>query len=118
MVDDSAFMRSILKDLLLSNGFSKVYEAKDGAEAASLFTKLKPTLVTMDIVMPTVDGIGALEGILGVDPDAKVVMVTAVGQENMVREAMELGARGYITKPFKPSDVTSTVEKVLGAPQP
>lgn len=113
VVDDSAFMRNVLKDILTANGFSRVYEAKDGAEAVSLYAKLKPNLVTMDIVMPGTDGLEGLEGILNINPKAKVIMVTAVGQENIVREAMKLGAKDYIAKPFKPSVISSTVERVL-----
>lgn len=113
IVDDSAFMRNILKDILLANGFSCVYEAKDGLEALETFKKYKPDLITMDFIMPGLDGLQALKEILTIDKNAKIIMVTTMGQDRVVKEAMNIGAKDYVIKPFESSKIVKVVERVL-----
>ena len=114
LVDDTKFMRMMLANILKPKGYEIVAEAGDGLEAVELYKKHKPDLVTMDIVMPHMDGIEAVRNITSVDSAAKVIMVTAVGQESKVKEAIEAGARGYIVKPFRAPQVLEEVEKILG----
>ena len=113
IVDDAAFMRTVLKQILISNGFSQVYEAKDGTDAIEQYKKVKPDIVTMDIVMPGMDGIQATKAILQIDPRARIVMVTSVEQKHVVEEAIQLGAKGYVVKPFDASTVVEALNKVL-----
>ncbi|RLI75831.1 two-component system response regulator [Archaeoglobales archaeon] len=114
IVDDTAFMRKLLRNILFSGGFDIVGEAENGKQAVELYKQHKPDLVTMDIVMPEMNGIEALKQIKSIDPQAKVVMCTAVGQEQMVKAAIKLGAKGYIIKPFQAPKVIEEVKKVLG----
>lgn len=113
VVDDLLFTRKMLKDLLEENGYAYVLEAEDGATAIEAYGVSKPDLVLMDVVMPRVDGIDALKQIKQMDPQAKIIMVSAVGQESIIKEAMQLGAAGYIVKPFKPEEVVATIGRVL-----
>ncbi len=113
MVDDAAFMRMMLKDILLKGGFEIAGEATTGAEAVRLYQELKPDLVTMDITMPEVDGIAAVKEIKKIDPNAKVVMVSAMGQQAMVIEAIQAGASDFIVKPFQPDRVLEALKKAL-----
>jgi len=115
IVDDAAFMRTLLKNILFPKGYEIAGEAENGAIAVEKYKQLKPDLVTMDIVMPTMNGIEALKSIRTQDPSAKVIMCTAVGQENMVRTAIVSGARGYIVKPFQAPKVLEEVQKVLAS---
>lgn len=115
IVDDAAFMRTLLKNILFPKGYEIAGEADNGAVAVEKYKELKPDLVTMDIVMPNVNGIDALKQIKSLDPNAKVIMCTAVGQENMVRAAIMNGAKGYIVKPFQAPKVLEEVQKVLGS---
>ncbi|CAJ35499.1 response regulator [Methanocella arvoryzae] len=115
IVDDAAFMRTLLKNILFPKGYEIAGEAENGAVAVDKYKELKPDLVTMDIVMPNVNGIEALKQIREFDPNAKVIMCTAVGQENMVRAAIMSGAKGYIVKPFQAPKVLEEVQKVLGS---
>ncbi|NYT06479.1 MAG: response regulator, partial [Methanomicrobiales archaeon] len=101
IVDDTMFMRTLLKNILFSGGHDIVGEAENGEQAVELYAKLKPDLVTMDVVMPKMNGIEALKAIKTADPTAKVIMCTAVGQEQMVKLAIKTGAKGYIVKPFQ-----------------
>jgi len=112
-VDDAAFMRMMLKDILLKGGFEIAGEATNGAEAIRLYQELKPDLVTMDITMPEVDGIAAVKEIKKIDPNAKVVMVSAMGQQAMVIEAIQAGASDFIVKPFQPDRVLEALKKAL-----
>ena len=114
LVDDTKFMRMMLSNILKPKGYEIVAEAGDGLEAIDLYKKHKPDIVTMDIVMPHMDGIEAVRNITTADSNAKVIMVTAVGQESKVKEAIEAGAKGYIVKPFQAPQVLEEVEKVLG----
>ena len=100
VVDDAAFMRMMVKDILSKNGYEIVGEAENGMKALEKYQELKPDLVTMDITMPEMDGISAVKEIKKVDPNAKVVMCSAMGQQAMVIEAIQAGARDFIVKPF------------------
>lgn len=113
IVDDASFMRGSLRHIVGSAGHEVLGEAKDGKEALDLYKKLKPDLVTLDILMRGMDGITGLEAIMREDPAAKVIMVTALGQEEKQAEAHGLGASGYIRKPFKVKDITEEIERVL-----
>ena len=113
IVDDAAFMRVVLKDILTTSGYSTIYEAGDGTAAIQSYKTNKPDLVTMDINMPGVDGLQALKSILEINPVAKIVMVTSVEQKHIVQKAIKLGAKDYVTKPFDRTNVSVVVDKVL-----
>jgi two-component system, chemotaxis family, chemotaxis protein CheY len=115
IVDDTLFMRTLLKNILFAGGHSIAGEAGDGEEAIAKYKELRPDLVTMDIVMPKMNGIEALKGIKAFDPAAKVIMCTAVGQEQMVKLAIKSGARGYVVKPFQAPKVLEEVKNVLAS---
>lgn len=114
LVDDAAFMRMMIKDALTKNGYTDVDEAADGEIAVQKYGEIKPDLVFMDITMPNKTGLEALKEIKAMDPAATVVMCSAMGQESMVIEAIKLGAKDFIVKPFKPDRILSTVQKILG----
>ncbi|MCM1126687.1 MAG: response regulator [Lachnospiraceae bacterium] len=114
VVDDAAFMRMMIKDILTKNGYNVVGEAENGAKALERYNELKPDLVLMDITMPEVDGIAALKNIKGSDPNAMVIMCSAMGQQAMVIEAIQAGAKDFIVKPFQPDRVLEAVKKVVG----
>ena len=114
IVDDAAFMRMMLKDILTKNGFEIAGEAPNGLKAVELYQSEKPDIVTMDITMPEMDGIQALKEIRAIDPTAKVVMCSAMGQQNMVMDAIKSGARDFIVKPFQPERVLEAIKKVIG----
>ena len=101
LVDDAAFMRKVIKDTLNKNGYTDVHEAVDGADAVEKYDELHPDLVMMDITMPNMDGLEALKAIRAKDPNANVVMCSAMGQEAMVMEAVQAGIKDFIVKPFK-----------------
>ena len=113
IADDAAFMREMLRDILTDGGYEVVGEASDGNEAVSAFAKHMPDLLTLDIVMPRKSGLEALREIAAAHPGACVVMCSALGQEALVMEALEAGARDFIVKPFKPDSVIATLNKVL-----
>ncbi len=113
VVDDTMFMRTLVKNILFSGGHDIVGEAEDGVQAVEMYKKLKPDLVTMDVVMPKMNGIEALKSIKAADPKARVIMCTAVGQEQMVKLAIKSGAKGYIVKPFQAPKVIEEVNNVL-----
>lgn len=115
-VDDSAFMRGIIKTTLRKAGYTEIYEASDGIQALERYGQLKPNLVMMDITMPNMNGLEALRAIRTADAGANVVMCTAMGQEYMVMEAMRFGARDFIVKPFKPERILKMVAAVIGDP--
>jgi two-component system chemotaxis response regulator CheY len=112
--DDSAFMRMMLKKVLIDNGYEIVGEAGDGMEAVQLFRQYKPDLITMDITMPKMDGIEAVKHIFAEDPLVRIVMVTALGQRSIITDAINAGASDFIVKPFDTIQVIETVKKVLG----
>lgn len=112
VVDDAAFMRTSLKLMLERNGYVIVGEAENGALGVKKYMELKPDLVTMDITMPNMTGLEALKEIRGFDPDAKVIMVSAMGQEMMVREAIVNGAKSFIIKPFKEEHIVQVLKKI------
>lgn len=114
IVDDAAFMRMMIKDILTKNGYNVVGEAENGAKAFEKYNELKPDLVLMDITMPEVDGIAALKKIKGADPNALVIMCSAMGQQAMVIESIQAGAKDFIVKPFQPDRVLEAVKKVVG----
>jgi len=113
IVDDAAFMRVTLKNVLTPAGF-EVAEAENGMIAVEKYRAFKPDAVTMDITMPEKDGIQATKEIVALDPEAKVVMVSDLGQESMVKEAILSGARDFIVKPFQPERVIDAIKKVMG----
>ncbi len=114
VVDDAVFMRSMIRDIFARGPFAIVGEAENGIQAVRLYQELRPDLTTMDIVMPQMDGITALREIMRLDPSARVVMCSALGQEALIAEAIEAGARDFIVKPFQPSRVLKVVQSVLG----
>ena len=113
IVDDAAFMRMMIKDILTKNGYEVVGEAENGQRGVDMYKELKPDLVTMDITMPEKDGIAAVKEIKQHDPAACVVMCSAMGQQMMVMEAIQAGARDFIVKPFQQERVIQALEKVL-----
>jgi two-component system chemotaxis response regulator CheY len=114
IVDDASFMRSVLKDIIKSNGLaSEIFEAGDGIEGVKTFLKIKPDLVNMDVNMPKADGIQALRAILKIDPTAKVIMISSVEEKHIVQDAIKLGARDYVVKPFDRSNVPLVINKVI-----
>lgn len=115
IVDDALFMRMMIKDILGKEGFEVVAEAENGIEAVKKYAELRPDLVTMDIVMPEMDGIEAVRNILKFDPEARVLMCSAMGQQPLVVEALEAGAMDFIIKPFHPTKVVEAVRKALQA---
>jgi two-component system, chemotaxis family, chemotaxis protein CheY len=112
--DDAIFMRRMLRDVLKGAGFEVVGEAQTGAEAVDRYRELKPDLVTMDIIMPDMGGIDAVRAIVQEHPEAKILMCSAMGQQALVIEAIQAGARDFVVKPFQPSRVLEAVQRVLG----
>ncbi len=113
VVDDAAFMRMQCKEMLVKNGFD-VIEAANGIEAVSVYKESKPDMVLMDITMPGMDGLAALKEIKKIDPNAKVAIVTAMGQQALVMEALKTGAMDFVIKPFDQDRVLGTIKKALG----
>jgi len=112
--DDAAFMRMMIKDILTKNGYNVAGEAENGAKAVEKYNELKPDLVLMDITMPEMDGIQALKNIKAADSNAMVIMCSAMGQQAMVIESIQAGAKDFIVKPFQPDRVLEAVKKVVG----
>lgn len=113
VVDDAAFMRMMIKDILRKGGYEVVGEAEDGAKAIEKYKELNPDLVTMDITMPDMDGIAAVKEIRKINPNALIIMCSAMGQQAMVIDAIQAGARDFVVKPFQPDRVLEAVRKVL-----
>ena len=113
IVDDASFMRRVIRKIVESDGYEVAGEAIDGADAVEKYASLQPDLVTMDIVMPRCSGINALETIMLRDPDARIVMCSALGQEDLVEESLRAGARDFIVKPFRRQEVLATLSEVL-----
>ena len=112
--DDAAFMRMMIKDILTKNGYNIAGEAENGVKAIEKYNELKPDLVLMDITMPEMDGIQALKKIKEADAKATVIMCSAMGQQAMVIESIQAGARDFIVKPFQADRVLEAVKKVIG----
>jgi two-component system chemotaxis response regulator CheY len=112
--DDAIFMRTMISDILTQAGYEVVGEAESGAQAVQKYRELKPDLVTMDIVMPEMSGIEAVREICREDPDAKILMCSAMGQQALVVEAIQAGAKDFVVKPFQPSRVLEAVQRLLG----
>lgn len=114
LVDDAAFMRMMLKDILTKNGYEVIGEAENGQKAIDKYKELEPELVIMDITMPELDGITAVKEIKKVNPNATIVMCSAMGQQAMVIEAIQSGAKDFIVKPFQAERIIEAVKKVIG----
>ena len=114
LVDDAEFMRMMLKNTLTRAGYTDLCEAGDGVQAIEVYNAEKPDLVFMDITMPNKDGLETLKELKASDPNATIVMCSAMGQETMVMESIKSGARDFIVKPFKADRILSTVKKILG----
>ena len=112
--DDAVFMRTMVSDILSQAGFTVVGEAENGKQAVEKYQQLKPDLVTMDIIMPEMGGIDAVRAITDFDPQARVLMCSAMGQQALVAEAIQAGAKDFVVKPFQPSRVLEAVQRVLG----
>lgn len=112
--DDAAFMRMMIKDILTKNGYNVIGEAENGVKGIEKYMELHPDLVLMDITMPELGGIEALKGIKQADPSALVIMCSAMGQQAMVIESIQAGAKDFIVKPFQPDRVLEAVKKVIG----
>jgi two-component system, chemotaxis family, chemotaxis protein CheY len=113
IVDDAAFMRMVIKDIVTKNGYEVVGEAQNGVEAVEMYAQFQPDLVTMDITMPEKDGITAVKEIMAMDSKARIIMCSAMGQQAMVMDAIKAGAKDFLVKPFKPERVLQAVEKAI-----
>lgn len=113
IVDDAIFMRTMIRDILEKNGFEVIGEASSGAEAIEKYQRLSPDFVTMDIVMPGMGGIEAVKSIIKLNPNAKILMCSAMGQKALVIEAIQAGAKDFVVKPFQPSSVIEAITRIL-----
>ncbi len=113
VVDDAAFMRKVVSDALTSGGHEVIGQAENGAQAVEQYTALRPDVMTLDITMPEKDGLEALAEIIAIDPSAKVLMCSALGQESKVIESIKLGAKDFVVKPFQPAGLLEAVGKAL-----
>lgn len=113
IVDDAAFMRMMIKNIVSKNGYEVVGEAENGQVAVELYKQQKPDLVTMDITMPEMNGIEGVKAIRGIDPGANIIMCSAMGQQAMVMEAIQAGAKDFIVKPFQQDRILQAIERVL-----
>ena len=117
IADDAMFMRKVIRKHLAECGMTDIVEAANGAEAVELFIKNRPGLVLMDITMPEMTGLEALEEILKTDPEAKVIMCSAIGQQSLIIKSLEMGAMGFIVKPFEKNEFEATIRSVIGQPE-
>jgi len=113
IVDDALFMRTMLSDIFVEAGWDIVAEAESGEQAIVSYHRLKPDIVTMDVVMPEMSGIDALQKILKTDPEARIVVCSALGQKHLIIDAIQAGAKDFIVKPFKKEQVLEVVERVV-----
>jgi two-component system chemotaxis response regulator CheY len=114
VVDDATFMRMMLKDILTKGNYEVVGEAQTGLEAIKKYKELRPDLVTLDITMPDMDGLSAAREIISIDPNAKIIMCSAMGQQHMVIEALKSGVKDFIIKPFQQERVIEAIKKIIG----
>jgi two-component system chemotaxis response regulator CheY len=114
IVDDAAFMRMMIKDILVKNGYEVAGEAENGLKAIEKYKEVKPDLVIMDITMPELDGIQAVKEIKKINANANIIMCSAMGQQSMVIESIQAGAKDFIVKPFQPDRVIDAIKKVIG----
>ena len=114
IVDDAAFMRMTLREILIKAGYEIAGEAETGEEAVEKYKQLKPDLVTMDMVMLGEGGIKAVKNIIAQDSKARVLMVSAMGQQALIVESIQAGAKGFVIKPFKPAEVAAEVKRIIG----
>jgi two-component system chemotaxis response regulator CheY len=112
--DDAIFMRTMIADILTGAGYEIAGEAESGLQAVERYKTIKPDLVTMDIVMPDMGGIDAVKAIVAIDPGARILMCSAMGQQSLVVEAIQAGAKDFVVKPFQPARVLEAVQRVLG----
>lgn len=112
ITDDTAFMRMTLRNVIEKNGYDVVGEAGDGEQAVELYKELRPDMVTMDITMPKMDGITAIKEIMKIDPEAKIIVCSAMGQKPMVIEALSAGAKDFLVKPFDAERVVESLRKI------
>jgi len=112
-VDDAAFMRMMIKNIVIKNGYEVIGEAENGRVAVELYKQHKPDLVTMDITMPEMNGIDGVKAIRSIDPNANIIMCSAMGQQAMVMEAIQAGAKDFIVKPFQQDRILQAIERVL-----
>ncbi len=112
IVDDTAFMRLTLKNILETFGYEVLAEGTDGSDAVNLFKRHKPDLITLDITMPNKDGVDALKEIIGLDKTAKVIMVSAMGQKNKVLDALNAGAKDFVVKPFQQDRIKEALDRI------
>ena len=114
IVDDASYMREMIKDVLQKFGYEIVGEAEDGQAAVDRYAALKPDMVTMDLVMQHKSGIDAVKEIMQIDPNAKILMISAMGQQAMIVDAIQAGAKGFVIKPFKPEVLVEEVKRIVG----
>jgi len=114
ITDDAAFMRMMIKNIVTKAGYEVIGEAENGAQAVEMYKEHKPDLVTMDITMPEMDGIQTVKAIKEIDPNANIVMCSAMGQQAMVMEAIQAGAKDFIVKPFQQDRILQTIERIIG----
>lgn len=113
IVDDAAFMRMMIKNIVTKAGYEVVGEAENGAQAVEMYKELKPDLVIMDITMPEMDGIQAVKAIKEIDPNANIIMCSAMGQQAMVMEAIQAGAKDFIVKPFQQDRILQAIKRII-----
>ena len=114
IVDDASYMREMIKDILSKAGYEIVGEVEDAKDAAGKYAALKPDIITMDIVMKEATGIDGVKAIIKLNPSANILMVSAMGQQSMVVEAIQAGAKGFVIKPFKPEVLLEEVNRIIG----
>ncbi|MDY6794972.1 MAG: response regulator [Actinomycetota bacterium] len=114
IADDALFTRMMLRNILTENGYTAIVEAENGTEAIWNYDRWKPDLVIMDINMPEMDGLTAVKNIMNMDPEARIIICSALGQHQLMKEALEAGVLDFITKPFQPGKVVEVIEKALG----
>jgi two-component system chemotaxis response regulator CheY len=112
IVDDAELMRMVIRDILLIHGHEVVAEVNDGEEAVQTYLEVKPDLVLMDLIIPNMDGKGALQKLLAIDPEAKVVMCSSLGQQALITESMKIGAMGFIVKPFETDGMLDVIKRI------